>query len=59
MLFHVKLRIARSMFVRNCVRILMGIALSLLITYGKIAICTMSILPIYEHWRSPMTFMKV
>jgi hypothetical protein len=44
-----KVRIALSRFVKNCVGILMGIALILQIAFGKMAIFTMFILLILEH----------
>ena len=34
---------------KNCVRILMGIALNMQIAFGKMVILTMLILPIHEH----------
>jgi hypothetical protein len=52
-----KLRVALSMFVKNCIGILMGIALNLLIAFGRMAIFTMLILPIYEHGR-PLHFLR-
>ena len=50
--FHMKLRIALSMSVKNYVGILMGIALNLQIAFGKMVIITMLILSIHEHGRS-------
>ena len=46
------LRIALSICLKNCVGILIGIALDLLIAFGKMTIFTMLILPIHEHGRS-------
>jgi hypothetical protein len=46
------LRIAFSMSLKNCVGILMGIALTLYIAFGRMAIFTMLTLSIYEHERS-------
>jgi hypothetical protein len=42
---------ALSMSLKNCVRILMGIALNLYIAFGRMAIFTVIILPIHEHGR--------
>jgi len=42
--FHRKLKIAVSMLVENCVGSLIGIALNLLISFGKMGIFTMVIL---------------
>ena len=50
--FHVKLVITLSISVKNCVGILMGIALNLEIAFGKLGIFTMLILPIHEHGKS-------
>jgi hypothetical protein len=44
-----KLRIALSMSVKNCVGILMGIMLNLYIVFGRMAIVTISIQPIHEN----------
>jgi hypothetical protein len=55
LLFHMKLRMALSMFsmfVNNCVGILMAIALYLEIVFVKMEIFTMLILPFCEYWRS-------
>ena len=49
--FHMKLTIVLSRSVKNCVGILMGIVLNLQITFGRIVIFTMLILPIQEHGR--------
>jgi hypothetical protein len=46
------LRTDHSIPLNNCVGILMGIALNLQIAFGRMAIFTMLILPIYEHGRS-------
>ena len=51
-IFHKELRINLPMSVKNCVGILVGIALNLCITFGKMTIFTMLILPINEHGRS-------
>ena len=51
------LRIAFSMSLKNCVGILMGIALNLHIAFGRMAIFTMLILPIHEHGR-PLHFLR-
>jgi hypothetical protein len=40
------------MFVKNCVGILIGIALNLEINFNKMAIFTTLILWIHEHWNS-------
>jgi hypothetical protein len=50
--FHMKLRSVLSRPVKNFIGILMGIALSLSIAFDKMAIFTILILPIHEHWRS-------
>ena len=50
--FQMKLRIAISISLKNCVRILMGFALNLLIDFSRVAIFTILILPIHEHGRS-------
>jgi hypothetical protein len=50
--FHIKLGIVLSMPVKNYVVILIGVALNLQIAFGKMAICTMLILPIHECGRS-------
>jgi hypothetical protein len=50
--FHIKLRVALSKSVKNCVEILMGIVLNLLIAFGRMTDFTMLILPIQEHGRS-------
>jgi hypothetical protein len=47
-----KLKIALSMFEKNCVRILMEIALNLYIAFGKMAIFSILVLPIPEHVNS-------
>jgi hypothetical protein len=47
--FQMDLRIVLSMSLKNCVRILMGIAWNLQITFGRMASFTMFILPIHEH----------
>ena len=44
--FHMKLSIVLSSSVKNCVIILMGIALNLYIAFGRIAIFIMMMLPI-------------
>ena len=50
--FHLKLKIVPSSSVKNCVRIVLEIALNLQITFGKMAIFTMRILLTHEHGRS-------
>jgi hypothetical protein len=50
--FHIKLRIVLSRSMKNCVGILMGIALNLEIAFGKMAILSMLILWILENGRS-------
>ena len=47
--FHIKLSIVFSRSVKNCVEILMGIALSLQIVFSRIAIFIVLILKIQEH----------
>jgi hypothetical protein len=47
--FLMKLRIALSSSIKNCVGILMGIELNPQIAFGEIAIFTMLILPLHEH----------
>ena len=49
--FHMKLIIVLSRFVKNCIGILIGIALNPQIAFGRIAIFTTFILPIQEHGR--------
>jgi hypothetical protein len=51
MFSYVKLRNALLRSVTNCFRILMGIALNLYITFAKMVIFTMLILPIHEQER--------
>ena len=51
--FYMKLRIALSMSVKNCVGILMGIALNLLAPFGKMDILIILILLIHVHRRFP------
>ena len=46
---HKELRIDLPMSVKNSVGILMGIGLNLHISFGKMAIFTMLILPFHEH----------
>jgi hypothetical protein len=48
-LVQMNLKIAIYNSVKNCVGILMGIALNLLIAFGKIAIFNILILPIHDH----------
>jgi hypothetical protein len=50
--FYMTLRIALSMSVKNCVGILMEIALNLQIAFDKMVIFIMLILPICEHGTS-------
>jgi hypothetical protein len=50
--FQMNLRIALPLSLKNYVGILMGIALNLLIAFGRTAIFTMLILSIHEHGRS-------
>ena len=50
--FHMKLSIIHSRSAKNCLGIFMGIALKMLNAFGKVAIFTVVILPIHEHWRS-------
>ena len=50
--FQMNLRIVLSMSLKNCVGILMGIALNQQIAFGRMDIFTMLILPIHEHGRS-------
>jgi hypothetical protein len=50
---HMKLRIALFRSLKNCVGILMGIALNMYIAFGRMAIFTMLILPTYEDGNSP------
>jgi hypothetical protein len=50
--FHMKLEIVLPRFMKNCVGILMRIALNLKIAFGRIAIFTMLILLTNEHGRS-------
>jgi hypothetical protein len=46
---HMKLKNTLSISVKNCVEILMEIALNLMITFGRIVIFTVLILWICEH----------
>ena len=50
--FHMKMSIVLSRSVKNCVGILMEIALNLSIAFGRIAIFIILIPPIQEHGRS-------
>jgi hypothetical protein len=50
--FHMKLRIALYMSVKNSVGNLVGIALNLQIAFGKMAVFTMLILPFHDYGRS-------
>ena len=52
LVFHMKLRIALSMSLKNCVGILMAIALNLQIAFGRMAIFTKLFLTIHEHGRT-------
>jgi hypothetical protein len=47
--FHMNLRIAHVMSLKNCVGILMGIVLNLYIAFSRMAIFTMLILPSHEN----------
>ena len=49
--FCMKLRIAYSRFVKNCVLNLMGIAFNLYIAFGRMGIFIMLILLSYENWK--------
>ena len=48
---HMTLKISLFMSVKNCVGVLMGIALNVLMAFGKMAIFTMLILQIHQHGR--------
>lgn len=52
LLFYMKLHIVLSSSIKNCVGILMEIALNLQITFGRVAVFNMLILPIHKHGRS-------
>ena len=48
LLFQINLIIAQSKSMKNCVRILTGIAVNLKIAFGKMSIFTILILPIHS-----------
>ena len=49
--FHMKLKIVLSISVKNCIGILMGIALNLCIAFGRMPVFTLLILLIHEQGR--------